>query len=408
MTYIPHTRRAEQGATALLIVIFSVLLFIVVSVGFMRTMVQDQQESADSELSQGAYDSALAGIEDGKRALALCVQQGNQAACDTLDAKECTTVSDAGIVNVTGGETVVKTSTASGSAGSDYQQAYTCVKVSRNTADYVGTIGADNSRIIPLRVQSTASFDTIELSWYAPAAGQAARVVTLPTGAAAADRRFTTLADWGGASPNTRPPVVRAQLMQFTKDNIKLRDFDENANAHTLYLYPSTAASPTVSFAADGRRTGSQVPVGAPCTTSPAASPVAPIDSYYCHVRIAVPDALRSNPSLSNTDKLAYLRLTTMYGATDFRIKLYKGPDLVEFNGVQPTIDATGRAGDAFRRVLAHVELADPMADANLYPRATVDLTDNFCKVLFVTNNASDYDDGTGVCNALELPPVTP
>ena len=32
MTYIPHTRRAEQGATALLIVIFSVLLFIVVSV----------------------------------------------------------------------------------------------------------------------------------------------------------------------------------------------------------------------------------------------------------------------------------------------------------------------------------------------------------------------------------------
>ncbi len=398
MIHVPSTRQAERGATALLIVIFSVLLFTVVAVGFMRTMVQDQQESGDAELSQGAYDSALAGVEDGKRALALCVQQGNQAACDTLDAKECTTVSDVGIVNDTSGETLVKTSTASGSAGADYQQAYTCVKVSRNTASYIGTIGADKSQIIPLRVNNTAAFDTVELSWFAPAKGQAARTVTLPTGAAAADRRFTTLLGWD-VSTNTRPPVMRAQLMQYTTDNIKLRDFDDNGNAHTLYLYPSTAGSSTTSFAADGRRTGTQIPVGASCTTSPAASPVAPIDSYYCHIRIAVPDALRSNPSLANTDKRAYLRLTSMYNATDFRIKLYQGANLVDFYGVQPTIDSTGRAGDAFRRVLAHVELVDPMADANLYPRATVDLTNNFCKVLFVTNDVVDYDAGTGLCD---------
>ena len=379
---------------SILIVIFSVLLLIVVSVGFMRTMIQDQQESGDAELSQGAYDSSLAGIEDGKRALALCVQQGNQAACDTLDANACTTVSDVGIVNVTGGETLVKTSIASGSAGADYQQAYTCVKVSRNTDSYVGDLGADKSLIVPLRVQNTASFDTIELSWFAPAKGQAARTVTLPTGAAAADRRLPTLIGWD-AGASTRPPVMRAQLMQYAKDNVKLRDFDDNGNAHTLYLYPSTAAAPTASFASDGRRTGSQVPVGAPCTTSPAASPVAPIDSYYCHVKITVPIALGSDPSLSNTDRVAYLRLTSIYNATDFRIKLYNGADLVDFYGVQPTIDSTGRAGDVFRRVLAHVELVDPAADANLYPRATIDLRNNFCKTLIVTDNVVDFDPGS-------------
>ena len=55
-------RYHERGATAIVIVIFSVLLLLTVTVGFMRLVVQDQNRSTDSELSRGAYDSALAGF----------------------------------------------------------------------------------------------------------------------------------------------------------------------------------------------------------------------------------------------------------------------------------------------------------------------------------------------------------
>lgn len=38
---------------------FFTLLLTVLSVGFVQLMVQEQKASQDSELSQGAYDSAL-------------------------------------------------------------------------------------------------------------------------------------------------------------------------------------------------------------------------------------------------------------------------------------------------------------------------------------------------------------
>lgn len=380
-------RKREQGATAMLIIIFALLLFTIVTVGFMRAMVQDQQQSNDSELSRGAYDSALAGVEDGKRVLSQCVVNGVQAACDAIDAGKCTTISDAGIVTTatgtqTNGEVYVKRTTAGD--GSDFQQAYTCIKIDRNTKDYVNTLAADSSHVFPLRVKDTESFDTIELSWYSPAQGQATRAVTRP--GILASPPLKTLATWGSDTP----PIMRVQLMQYTDNNVKLRDFDENGGSQTLFIYPSDGGNPTTQFSLDGRRSGAQRPIYAPC--SPGA-PQPPIDGFYCKVRIQMTKAVSGNAS--DTDRRAYLRLTSMYAGTDFRVRLYKGASQVDFNGVQPAIDATGRAADVFRRVRARVELIDPAVDTTLYPRATVDLTNNLCKTMFVTNTSTEYDPGS-------------
>jgi len=382
-----HIRKREQGATALLIVIFALLLFTIVTVGFMRAMVQDQQQSNDSELSRGAYDSALAGVEDGKRVLTQCVVNGVQAACDAIDAEKCTTIGDAGIVtpasgSQTDGEVYVKR-TAAGD-GTDFQQAYTCIKIDRNTNDYVNTLAADTSHVFPLRVSDTESFDTIELSWVAPAKGQATRAVTRP--GMLASPPLPTLVGWGSDTP----PIMRVQVMQYTDKNVKLRDFDENGGSQTLFIYPSNGGNLTTQFSVDGRRSGTQRPVYAPC--SPGA-PQPPIDGYYCKVRIQMTKAVSGNAT--DTDRRAYLRLTSLYAGTDFRVRLYKGANLVNFNGVQPAVDATGRAADVFRRVRARVELIDPAVDTTLYPRATVDITNNLCKTMFVTNTASDYDQGS-------------
>lgn len=387
-----NIRTLEKGATALIVLVFSILLFTIITIGFMRAMTQDQRQANDSEQSRGAYDTTLAAIEDGKRALTRCVHQGDAAACAAIESRACDTISAAGITDkeATVNETYIKG--VNGSDGVDYQQAYTCVKIYRNSAEYANSLNAGESRIIPLMVEPGTSFDTVELSWFAPIAGQSTRSVTWPT--PDGTRTLSTLADWT-AAPKDTPPVMRAQVMQYSQGAMKLSDFDANGGSQTLYLYPSkTGSSPTAtSFALDGRRSGAQQPVLVKCTTG------APLDRYYCHAMIAMSKAVGANAD--DTNRRAYLRLTSLYRDTDFRVKLRKGGaagPVVEMYDVQPAIDATGRAGDIFRRVRARVEVMDLAAEADLYPRATVDVTNNFCKMMFVTNQTNDYDAFAGSC----------
>ena len=83
---VSSRRTAEHGATALMVVVFSVLLLMTISVSFMRLVVQDQERTNNDELSRGAYDSALAGVEDGKRVLQSCIANNSTADCAAIAA----------------------------------------------------------------------------------------------------------------------------------------------------------------------------------------------------------------------------------------------------------------------------------------------------------------------------------
>lgn len=366
----------ERGATALIIVLFSTLLLVVISVGFMRAMIAEQRRASDSELSQGAYDSALAGVEDGKRALTACLN-GDAAVCATIDTQLCDTVSAVGLVQKRpNGEVYLKNSSGT---GLDFEQAYTCVKIARNTDDYTGKLALDSSKIVHLKAVS--EFNKVELSWYMQSNhAQGSSVVTLdnPTGSP-----LSSLADWDGGT-NTKPPVMRAQLIQFTNLGFKLDELDSPNSTNTLYLYPHTVGLGAYDFASDSRaRDGSYNISNVKCETSFSAN-----DGYACKATLLLPDPL--GQPIDTRD--AYLRLTTIYGDADYRIVLKMNDEIVPFNGIQPMIDSTGRAADVFRRVSARVEQSDPN-EALLYPRATVDVTNDFCKNFFITTETSDYDD---------------
>lgn len=362
-------RRYEMGATALIVVVFSVLVLLTISVGFMRLVVQDQQRTNDDELSRGAYDSAMAGVEDGKRVLQACITNNSQSACEAIRKAECNTVHASQILSATDSEankSEVVIQNSSGTTGG-YEQAYTCVKIDRTTADYQGSLVADTSQVIPL--ETTGEFNEVIVSWFKPELAGAA--IELGAGGSTP---LPASSKWA-SSGKVKPPMIRAQLIQYNGQGFTMNEFDQSGGGNTLYLYPATIGASQIlpaNFVTDGRQPGGNDDLrSVQCNTI--ATP------YICSVRISLPNPVNSS---SSADRRAYLRLTSLYGKTDYSVEAVG----TQFNDVEPAVDATGRASNVFRRVRARVQLVSPL-DGDLYPRATVDLTHNFCKDFGVSTN---------------------
>lgn len=391
-----HSRKHEQGAVSLFVVIFCALLMTVLTISFIRIMIQEQQQAATNDLSQSAYDSALAGVEDAKRALLLCessLAAGDAALCDKLDTQTCESVPEtlatSGVVStdpVTGNKEVKVQTSVTGSDEA-LNQAYTCVKVTRKTNDYTSTLdasaGEGSSKIIPLRAPEGEDFDAIELSWFAyrdfASAGLANHNIALPPTGEPVEFTPVSTNSWA----KNRPPVLRAQLMQFT-DNFTLSQFDTTtgsgeSNANTIFLYPHERVESSSLKFTDDRRREQDVATGklgvVTCASSVSTLP------YACKIRIELPRPVGGDA----TNRLAYLRLSTMYNSTSYSVKLLKGVDVVQFDGVLPVVDSTGRANDIFRRVSSRVEM-NPINFP--YPDAAVDITGSLCKNFTVTDGA--------------------
>lgn len=380
--------KSQSGAVSLFVVIFTALLLSIITISFIQLMVRDQRQATASDLSQSAYDSAQAGVEDAKRLLlldqackngtaapgvncalvaaALAPESGSlQSACDTL--------AQSGLVSQTNGETIIQQSTGDNAAQLD--QAYTCVKIATNTADYLGQLENDESTIVPLK--GDRPFSQVELSWFSAQDLPSTNNLTVGFPSTGANVNLPRV---GTRWPANNPALMRAQLMQ-VGGNFTLSDFDGGADATTLFLYPlalGPADQTTTSFSLDARRSPTNTPRAVDCRTTLAGG------GYACKVIIQLPDP--ANGSAAN--RTAYLRLSAIYNKAHFQIKLLDSAGgAVNLSGVQPEVDSTGRANDLFRRVVARVELRGDVA----YPNAEIDLLGNLCKNFTVTSTPAGY-----------------
>lgn len=378
-------RRRESGAVSLFLVIFAMLLISVVTISFLRLMLADQRQASASDLSQSAYDSAQAGVEDAKRALiyyqTVCAN-GSQGACNAAAAVINSATCNEGlreVVAVTPNQEVPVQQTQS-SNDAQLNQAYTCVKMNLQTQDYLGTVQANTSKIIPLR--STTPFTSVTIQWYSKDdLGTTGSSVDLVPDSAT-EKPLYLQTNW----PANRPSLLRTQLMQ-VGSSFTLDSFDTSSptssNANTLFLYPTgttgkaSSAKDTWAIAAEDIR---KTPTGTPRPTRCSGSLSG--GGYACTTTIDLPQAVGQ----SDDTRTAYLRLTPLYNATHFRITLDDGTAL--FDAVQPSIDSTGRANDQYRRVESRVDLVDTTFP---FPEAAVDLTGNLCKDFVVTDKASDF-----------------
>ena len=374
-------KNQQTGAVSIFIVIFTALLVSVITIGFVRTMMNDQQQASDDDLSQSAYDSAMAGVEDAKRVVALSMT-GNTAATAALNNPACNA-----IATIAGGslqESVIQTSSSSLNNDKDLQQAYTCVRVNMNTQTVVRDADADRSSIVPLR--ATGAFNRVEIRWASQ--NNLTGATEFDVASLNVDQPLRAQASY----PTNRPSVLTAQFVR-PSGSFTLESLDRDAASgavQTLSFYPhsvtsevSTPQTPsTLASSLDSRTQNSQQNVK--CMRNPAA--VANWGTYSCRAVITLSSTTPANSST------AFLRLVPRYTDTQISVSLFNNTTPVLFNGVQPSVDSTGRANDVFRRVTARID-----GNAFPFPDAAVDIRGSLCKTFSVTNNTDDYTAGT--CN---------
>lgn len=385
----------QSGAVSLFVVIFAALLITVVTVSFLRIMVNDQTQASNTDLSQSALDSALAGVEDAKRVLLRYqkVCAGSAGDCALLASQITTNECNAALLiggvvsganegasgNARKGEIKVQQSTST--TDSKLDQAYTCVTIALNTDTYVGTVARGDSKLIPLIGDGDITDVTID--WFSNEdVGTSTNGEVNLEGVGEGKRLYATTS-W----PANRPSILRTQLMQFGSE-FTLESFDTTnasgeSNTNTVFLYPTTNGGSAHSFV--GRDSRKENPADlAPADT--AALTPAPVTCsalvtdgrYACSVTLSLPTPVGGGA------RTAFLRLTPYYNATDFQVRLSNSGTPVRFQAVQPEIDSTGRANDLFKRVQSRVELYNTSFP---FPDGAVDVTGNFCKDFAVTNS---------------------
>ena len=85
-----NNQKFKQGAASFYIVAFSTLILLVVAMSFAAIIISEVERTSNDDLSQSAYDSAMAGIEDGKLAYQKYMQCKNNNNKDDNECKRIT------------------------------------------------------------------------------------------------------------------------------------------------------------------------------------------------------------------------------------------------------------------------------------------------------------------------------
>lgn len=429
------TNQTKQGAASIFVVIFTTLLLSVITLSFIRIMISEANQTTNYDLSQSAYDSALAGVEDAKVALLKyheCLNQGATATSGTQTCQEairaitannskenCDIISDMlQRPHKPGQETVIQSQdflAADGETTNTMEQAYTCVKIAENTDDYLGRLNQNyRTKIIPIRItpEDLTRLNRIKIEWFnsedvTSAGSRYARIGSGPFNTNKAG--YTpTVANYSDTNifgnEASMPPTIQAQLIQ-TDTSFSLPQFNTNSdrytNQGTLMLRPSTssrASNYIGNSASTGWAASADKSINNPVDVRCADPKTSPIDTFACYADIDVPTPIQTSGGARNDDRdeaTMFLRLVLPYSQpeTSFSVKLMScnGSNCspIEFVGVQAKVDSTGRANDLFRRVESRVELVDTYFP---YPEFTTDLNgdsgdDSIWKNYWVTRN---------------------
>ncbi len=381
----------KKGAASLYVVIFTTILFSVITLSFIRIILSESVQSSNDDLSQSAYDSALAGVEDAKIAVNKyyqCLSNPSLSGCDVYKTGAGSAVNPDSIFRghredfklkndilyptSTDSEVKVQESNLS---GNNTDQAYTCVIVNNIVPDYRSTLTSDTrTKVIPLGVASDKLDDVkrVEFRWYSEINGTVFNSYF---------KDASSSNELPKKNESPVPPIVSLTLLRTDKSiNIDSYNTAEGTDYSTMILRPVTSGgtntiSPTKIMEAGNAAVDNSLFM-INCDHS----------EFACTVNLG-----NGSDALFYDGGNAFLIVSLPYGETitDFAVTMYDSSDnIVNFENVQISVDATGRANQLLRRVETRLDPSDTFFP---YPEYEVTLggagDDSFLKNFWITNN---------------------
>lgn len=472
------------------IVMFTAMLLSIIALSFVRIMLSESQLTTNYSLSQSAYNSAMAGVEDAK--VILLKYQNCQSTNNRVGRNECERIADAleedgaeencDVIrkardsSSTEKETLIVSSESSStsieSAAKAIDQAYTCVKINTESPDYLAKLNQNNpSKIVPIRVRDRDKngngindVNRIIIQWFSSTDVEKltggstidTHMYRLSTNSSAIARTTISQDTEGAADYSINDfkglpsvaPYLKVELFQTAKQ-FGLNQFYVSdglkTNRGSLTFRPTSATpnydtsgrsthipnNTTTGFAASAQKTFN-FPMDVHCVQFNSDGSVKSGDSdytYACIADIVIPSPVSDNRvydytsgqyrNIANTSSRnptsMFLRISLPYRTPETTVRTVlkhcasdtvsisatgdDGCETINFFGVQPMVDSTGRANDLFRRVEARLEMVNTYFP---YPDSALSVTgdDGIHKEFWVTHNCfaqstTLLDDGT-------------
>ena len=430
--------KTKRGGASMFVVMFTVIILSIITLSFTRLIIAEALKTSNTDLSQSAYDSALAGVEDAKIALLryhACLDKGNTATSgsaecraiiknmqDGIKKNDCSTVSNVlgrEANNSTEQSVVVQETQSSNQQGNNTSmlQAYTCVTIKEELSDYRTTLNSQSRlRIIPVRSADIDNLGYVRIKWFSQTNKQqlAKEGKGLNFCANASGGLDPILYKAGQCNHGYQAPTSLMVRFIQTDEQFNVSQLSASAgssktNTGTLFLVPTQSGgtnSLSKSVWGESANKADNKPNKINCSTS---------GWMLCTATIQLPETFTSGANRSDSN--TYLLVSIPYGTpeTDVSIETFtkngtSEDDRRDFSGVQARIDSTGRANDLYRRVETRVELVDTYF---AYPEFEITLTNSSSDVLKKTFHAtfdcwganngtkfgcdnSDEDDGYG------------
>ena len=415
-------RKFKRGAASFYIVAISTLILVIVAASFATVIISEVTRTSNDDLSQSAYDSALAGVEDAKlvlhnyqqckaKALGQAVtydpdaQEGQVLKCEELvnwiekgtlpssSADQCDVLPYAlsrSIERGTDNEKLGVLVQEGNDGENDMQQYYTCVKIASQTDDVLGKLNSQNpEESFRIKFADANAINTVKyvrLNWHVLGEN------------ADSDRVGTDYMNIGSNSTNSgifrsekpTPAVVSLAMVQSDAEfNFEELSTSQGSTTDrgTLYFVPTDNAS-TASNTANGSYTGiyggsdgsgtainlidaqngfvksndkglnqgsgsqnyRNLPFVVLCGTGDS--------GYICSANAEIPAPVGG----ARNPETFVFSVALPYGdpETQFSLEFYDSSwNRLKLDGVQISVDSTGRANDLFRRIDTRLKPAD-------------------------------------------------
>jgi len=291
----------ERGAVALITAMIVSILLLITTSGMVALTLKSLKGSSDGAQSTKAYYAAEGGLEE-----ALLKIRNGQPADDCAGSANTPQAAKDGVV--------------------------TCTKVTTETNNIVGTVGADSS--VQIDLSAVANVRAIQIEWGVPE-NVTYSSTSIPlyldgAGNSQFPKRDATV--W----PNTAPAVVEMGIVEFPPGDLSIGDVIYKQA--TLTPKSAKAGDRTANFNGGGvadytRSADFSKPTVTPCRQT---------GTYQCLAAVGN----------VNTGKRYMLRLKTRYNGMQYRISVVDVNNKpLTIPGAVYTVDVTARAGDTFRRV---------------------------------------------------------